>query len=543
MTSTTGDITATTGDLVATAGAVTADGNITTANGDIFATTGDITASAGDITATGGSVSAGTFLDAGTFVAAGTTVTAGTSMAAGTTVTAGTGVTATTGDITAATGDLVSTAGDITAQAGDITADVGDITATAGDVVATAGNVTSGLAPTLGVHCCNKTYTDTLVATGIGDWKNSVQLATAAALPANNYAGTPAFTLTAVANGQLTVDGVAVNASDAILVKDEVAQTNNGIYTVTQAGDGANPYILTRRSDYDASSEISAGNFVYVESGGTANGTTQWVMNNTSFVTLDTHNITWAKIHTLCSTLTTKGDIATYSTNPTRLAVGTNDYVLMADSAQATGLKWAALTTAKAQILTHNGSDPTALAVGADTQVLTADSAEATGLKWATPTTSTMTFEYSAVDFLFPNNADWAVNAGAPSIQDDDDNCLTVRAFDDAAEEGVGGTFRATNTTLDLRFCSRGQGGAGNVILNMYLRSIPDNGAVAAWDGGTTLTTIAIPANENFQYDTDSSVSVTNGRRYWFELTRDGADGSDTLVGDWYLLALQISFS
>jgi len=42
------------------------------------------------------------------------------------------------------------------------------------------------------------------------------------------------------------------------------------------------------------------------------------------------------------SPLTTKGDLYTYSTSDARLAVGTNTYVLTADSAEATGLKWAA---------------------------------------------------------------------------------------------------------------------------------------------------------------------------------------------------------
>ena len=44
------------------------------------------------------------------------------------------------------------------------------------------------------------------------------------------------------------------------------------------------------------------------------------------------------------STLTTKGDIyaATGASTPARLAVGTNGHTLVADSAQATGLKWAA---------------------------------------------------------------------------------------------------------------------------------------------------------------------------------------------------------
>jgi hypothetical protein len=44
--------------------------------------------------------------------------------------------------------------------------------------------------------------------------------------------------------------------------------------------------------------------------------------------------------------VTTKGDVFTFSTIPTRLGVGANNTVLTADSTAATGLKWAAASVA-----------------------------------------------------------------------------------------------------------------------------------------------------------------------------------------------------
>jgi len=104
--------------------------------------------------------------------------------------------------------------------------------------------------------------------TGSGAVSIPVQLATTGALPANTYAG---GVLTEVGTGALTVDSTAAVVGNRVLVKNEVAQTNNGIYSVTAAGSGIAAYVLTRVSDYNSSSNVIPGEATYVIGGATLN--------------------------------------------------------------------------------------------------------------------------------------------------------------------------------------------------------------------------------------------------------------------------------
>jgi hypothetical protein len=91
----------------------------------------------------------------------------------------------------------------------------------------------------------------------------------------------------------------------------------------------------------------------------------------------------------LVAKLTTKGDLlVTTGSALNRLGVGTNYQVLGADSAYANGVTWQSspnsLMTAKGDIVVASAANtPARVAVGADGFALVADSTEATGVKWA----------------------------------------------------------------------------------------------------------------------------------------------------------------
>lgn len=125
--------------------------------------------------------------------------------------------------------------------------------------------------PTSAQDAATKAYVDSL-ADG-RDWKQHVMAATTAALAnapgySNGTAGVGA-TLTGGSNSALPAqDGVTLVQGDRLLVKNQAAALQNGIYTLTQVGDGSNPYVLTRSTDNDTSAEMRSA-AVFVEQGST----------------------------------------------------------------------------------------------------------------------------------------------------------------------------------------------------------------------------------------------------------------------------------
>lgn len=131
------------------------------------------------------------------------------------------------------------------------------------------------------------------------DWKDSVRVATDAALPAYVQAGAGVgATLTASAIGILTVDGIATQLGDSILVKDEAGSPgdpDHGIYEVTIEGTAGVAFELTRRTDADTDAEVTSGLSVSVNEG-TNNADSYWSLITNDPIVVDTNNQEYTKI-------------------------------------------------------------------------------------------------------------------------------------------------------------------------------------------------------------------------------------------------------
>jgi hypothetical protein len=102
----------------------------------------------------------------------------------------------------------------------------------------------------------------------------------------NGTAGVGATLTLSVA---LTVlDGYTLLNGDRVLVKNEVASANNGIYTWATGGT-----VLTRATDFDTAAEMASGDFTFI-SNGTLYANTGWVQTDPVTI-VGTSPVTWVQ--------------------------------------------------------------------------------------------------------------------------------------------------------------------------------------------------------------------------------------------------------
>jgi hypothetical protein len=235
-----------------------------------------------------------------------------------------------------------------------------------GSVSFNSQKITSLLDPTAAQDCATKSYVDA-VASGL-DPKNSVRAATTGS------------SITLSGGAPNTLDGVSLALNNRILVKDQSTASQNGIYSVTTLGTGANG-TWARASDADTSAEVTSGLFTFVTNG-TANGGNGFVLTSDDPITLGTTALTFTQFSgagqiTANAPLSKSGNTLSISTVGDGSGTSSSSVLLASDSRLNNDRTANGFRTATTVVAFSGVTAPTS------GQVLTATSS--TAATWQTP--------------------------------------------------------------------------------------------------------------------------------------------------------------
>jgi hypothetical protein len=174
-----------------------------------------------------------------------------------------------------------------------------------------------------------------------------------------------------------TVDGVAVQAGDRVLVWQQTTQTENGIYVVDTVGTGSNG-AWSRAADFDdvPSTEVQAGNSVYVDQG-TLYNTTVFRLSGTGDLVVDTDDLVFviysrAEAIIAGNGLDKTGNTLSVNTDGQGIEISGDNLIIELDgstlSKSASGLRVATQTASRALVSDGSGdiavSDTTSTEIG-----------------------------------------------------------------------------------------------------------------------------------------------------------------------------------
>ncbi len=199
--------------------------------------------------------------------------------------------------------------------------------------------------------------------------------------------------------------------------------------------------------------------------------------------------------------VTTKGDLFTFSTVPIRLAVGTNAYSLIADSGQATGIKWALLVNAN--IDAAAAIDLTKLAATTVSRAIVSD---ASGFLVPATTTATEIGYVNGVTSAIQTQLDAKTLKATLTTKGD---IYVATAASTPARLAVGSDGQLpiadSSASTGIRWATLNQGAKNYISYNSF-----ENNATTGWSLGTATLTSALPTGApTFGSGASGNLSIT----------------------------------
>ncbi|MNR95642.1 hypothetical protein D3C72_267760 [compost metagenome] len=146
----------------------------------------------------------------------------------------------------------------------------------------------------------------------------------------------------------------------------------------------------------------------------------------------------------------------------------------------------------------------------------------------------------------------WPVTNLAPAYLDPNHTSLTVRGFDDARSEGVGFTETVPSNAANLKLSLIGHartapGASVAAVFQIYVKRYPLGTAPSAWSSAINLTNVSVASGVSTFAQTDTTISLATlglsiGDLFQIEVVRVGANGSDTLTGDYLVSAIKLEW-
>jgi len=356
-----------------------------------------------------------------------------------------------------------------------------------GTLLAPAGltSVTVTADPTLALQLATKQYVDGLVSTGLA-YHQPVQAATTASL-ASTTGGTVTYNNGTAGVGAtitlsvplLILDGYTLLNTNRVLVKNEVNQAYNGVYTYATGGT-----VLTRSTDTNSygpgTSQLSEGDYFFTQNG-TVNAGNSYVCSTIGTITFGTTAITFSQfstsqVYTGTSPINISGTVISLTTVPANLGgTGQSSYTTgdLLYASGSTTLSKLTLGT-NGYVLTASGSAPayvaqSTLSVGTATNI-------AGGAAGSVPYNSAS----GTTTFLALGTSGYVLTAGASAPSYVAQSTLAV-----GSATNTGTTASSTAATHYLVFKSATTGNLPELV-NSSISVYPSTGVITGGISGGT---------------------------------------------------------